>query len=175
MPIFADKVFHGGARALGTLMGAAGIGSLGGALLLASRRTVRGFGRGAAVAAAAFGACVAVFGYSRNYWLSLTILVFAGFSVMVQMGASNTLIQSMVPDQLRGRVMSIYSMMLMGMAPFGSMLAGWGAARIGSPATVALGGVTCITCAGIFALFLPRLRADARKQIDEQLPAAHGN
>ncbi len=175
MPIFADKVLHGGAKALGMLMGAAGIGSLCGALLLASRRTVQGFGRGAAAAGALFGACVSVFGYSRSYPLSLGILVFAGFAVMVQMGASNTLIQTMVPDQLRGRVMSIYSMMLMGMAPFGSMLAGWGAARIGSPATVAAGGILCMIAAGIFALHLPRLRVDARRQIAEQMPAAQGS
>ena len=175
MPIFADKVLHGGAQALGMLMGAAGVGSLCGALLLASRRTVRGFGRGAAAAAAVFGACVAVFGYSRTYWLSMAILVLAGFAVMVQMGASNTLIQSMVPDQLRGRVMSIYSMMLMGMAPFGSILAGWGAARIGSPATVAAGGFVCILASGVFSLFLPRIRVDARRQIAEQMPAAQSS
>jgi len=175
MPIFADQVLHGGAKALGNLMGAAGIGSLCGALLLASRKTVQGFGRGAAAAAALFGAAVAVFGYSRSYGLSIAILVVAGFAVMVQMAASNTLIQSMVPDQLRGRVMSIYSMMLMGMAPFGSMLAGWGAARIGSPATVAAGGLLCMIAAGVFAIFLPRLRIEARRQIAEQMAAAQGS
>jgi MFS family permease len=172
MPIFADRVLHGGAAALGTLMGATGIGALGGALLLASRRTLQGFGLGVAVSAAVFGASVAAFAYSRAYGLSLGILVVAGFSVMLQMGASNTLIQSMVPDQLRGRVMSIYSMMLMGMAPFGSLLAGWGAARIGSPATVLTGGIVCMAAAGLFGIFLPRVRSEARRLVREQQSVA---
>jgi MFS family permease len=93
---------------------------------------------------------------------------------MVQMGASNTLIQSIVPDHLRGRVMSIYSMMLMGMAPFGSLLAGWGAARIGSPATVAAGGVVCMLGAAAFTGILPRVRTEARRLLRER-PASHGN
>ncbi len=174
MPIFADRVLHGGAAALGNLMGATGIGALVGALLLASRRNLQGFGRGVAVAAAVFGASVVGFAYSRTYWLSMGILVLAGFSVMLQMGASNTLIQSIVPDQLRGRVMSIYSMMLMGMAPFGSLLAGWGAARFGSPATVAAGGVVCMLGAGVFTAVLPRVRSEARRLLAER-PAAYGN
>jgi MFS family permease len=175
MPIFADRILHGGAAALGTLMGATGIGALAGALLLASRRTLQGFGVGVAVAAAMFGASVAAFAFSRAYWLSLAILVLAGFSVMLQMGATNTLIQSIVPDHLRGRVMSIYSMMLMGMAPFGSLLAGWGAARIGSPETVAAGGVICLAAAGLFSLVLPRVRSEARRLIRAQHPAPQGN
>jgi MFS family permease len=174
MPIFADRILHGGAAALGALMGATGIGALAGALLLATRRNLQGFGRGVSIAAAAFGASVAAFAFSRTYWLSMGILVLAGFSVMLQMGATNTLIQSMVPDRLRGRVMSIYSMMLMGMAPFGSLLAGWGAARFGSPATVASGGVVCMLAAGVFTAILPRVRAEARRILAER-PAAYGN
>jgi MFS family permease len=175
MPIFADQVLHGGAAALGTLMGATGIGALAGALLLASRQSLTGFGRGVAVAAAVFGATVAAFAFSRAYWLSIGILVLSGFAVMLQMGASNTLIQSMAPDHLRGRVMSIYSMMLMGMAPFGSLLAGWGAARIGSPLTVATGGALCVAGAGVFAVFLPRIRSEARRLLSEREAAIYGN
>jgi MFS family permease len=163
MPIFADRILHGGAAALGSLLGATGIGALCGALLLASRRTVQGFGRGLAIACAVFGMSVVAFAYSRTYWISLPILVLAGFSVMLQMGASNTLIQTMVPDDLRGRVMALYSMMLMGMSPFGSILAGWGAARIGSPNTVALGGILCVIAAGVFSLFLGSIRREARR------------
>jgi MFS family permease len=175
MPIFADRVLHGGAAALGSLMGATGIGALAGALLLASRRNLQGFGRGAAAAAALFGACLVAFSFSHTYWLSLGILVLAGFSVMLQMGVSNTLIQSIVPDQLRGRVMSIYSMMFVGMAPFGSLLAGWGADRFGSPTTVAASGVFCLAAAGVFAVFLPRVRLEARRLLEDRQPAAYGD
>jgi MFS family permease len=174
MPIFADRILHGGPRALGALMGATGIGALMGALLLATRRNLQGFGRGVAVAAALFGASVAAFAFSRTYWLSLGILVLAGFSMMVQMAATNTLIQSMVPDRLRGRVMSIYSMMFMGMAPFGSLLAGWAAARFGPRATVAAGGVVCMVGAGAFTAILPRVRSEARRLLRDR-PAAYGN
>jgi MFS family permease len=174
MPIFAHRVLHGGAGTLGALMGATGIGALMGALLLATRRNLQGFGRGVAVAAAAFGASVVAFAFSRTYWLSMGILVLAGFSMMVQMAATNTLIQSIVPDRLRGRVMSIYSMMFMGMAPFGSLLAGWGAARFGSPATVAAGGAVCMVAAGVFTAILPRVRSEARRLLRDR-PAAYGN
>jgi MFS family permease len=174
MPIFADRILHGGAAALGNLMGATGIGALMGALLLATRRSLRGFGRAVAVAAAMFGASVAAFSFSRTYWLSLGILVLAGFSMMVQVACTNTLIQSIVPDRLRGRVMSIYSMMFMGMAPFGSLLAGWAAARFGSPATVAAGGALCMVAAGVFTGILPRVRSEARRLLAERQPAAYG-
>ncbi len=174
MPIFADRILHGGAAALGNLMGATGIGALMGAMLLATRRNLQGFGRGVAVAAATFGASVAAFSFSHTYWLSMGILVLAGFSMMVQMAATNTLIQSMVPDRLRGRVMSIYSMMFMGMAPFGSLLAGWAAARFGPPATVAAGGVVCMAGAAAFTGILPRVRSEARRLLAER-PAACGN
>ncbi len=115
------------------------------------------------------------FSFSRTYWLSLPILVLAGFSMMIQMGSSNTLIQSMVPDRLRGRVMSVYSMMFMGMAPFGSLLAGWAAARFGSPTTVAAGGVISIAAAGLFTMFLPRVRVETRRLLRERQAAVYGN
>ena len=174
MPIFADRILHGGAKALGALMGATGIGALMGAMLLATRRNLQGFGRGVAAAAAMFGATVAAFSFSRTYWLSLGILVLAGFSMMVQVAATNTLIQNIVPDHLRGRVMSIYSMMFMGMAPFGSLLAGWAAARFGPPATVAAGGVICLAGAAVFTGFLPQVRTEARRLLRDR-PAAYGN
>ena len=168
MPIFADKILHGGAKALGTLMGATGVGALTGALLLASRRNLRGLSTWVAISATAFGAWMAAFALSRVYWLSVVLLAPVGFCMMIEMGSSNTLIQSMVPDRLRGRVMSVYSMMFMGMAPLGALLAGAAADRIGAPATVASGGIVCICAAMVYWMFLPRIRIGARQLIVAQ-------
>jgi MFS family permease len=168
MPIFADRILHGGATALGTLMGASGIGALAGALLLASRQSLRGLGTWVAVSAVGFGAGLTVFSSSRIFVLSLAILVPVGFSMMIEMGSSNTLIQSMVPDVLRGRVMSVYSMMFMGMAPIGSLMAGVVAGRLGAPTTVAIGGVVCMLAAGVFWTRLPKIRVAARRLVVAQ-------
>ena len=168
MPVFAAKILHGGATALGWLMGVSGIGALSGALLLASRRTLKGLSVWVAVSATGFGAGLIVFSLSRVFWLSAAILIPVGFSMMIEMGSSNTLIQSMVPDHLRGRVMSVYSMMFMGMAPIGSLLAGAAAARFGAPWTVAAGGTVCMAAAGFFSLHLPRLRVHSRRLIVAQ-------
>jgi MFS family permease len=165
MPIFADTILHGGPKALGTLMGGTGVGALTAALLLASRRNLKGLSRWVAISATAFGAGMVVFSFSRTYWLSIVLLVPVGFSMMIEMGSSNTLIQSMVPDRLRGRVMSVYSMMFMGMAPLGSLLAGASADRLGAPWTVATGGIVCMCAAGIYWMFLPRIRVGARRLI----------
>jgi MFS family permease len=172
MPIFADRILHAGARGLGILMGASGLGALLGALTLASRREVRGLGGWIASAAAAFGAGLIAFALSRHFWLSTALLVPVGFSMIVQTAASNTLIQAMVPDELRGRVMSVYSMMFMGMAPFGALLAGLAAGRFGAPAAVAAGGATCIVGAIIFGLRLPALRVSGRRLLIAQEIAA---
>jgi MFS family permease len=168
MPIFAGKVLHGGATMLGALMGATGVGALVGALLLASRTNLRGLNRWVALSAMSFGALLMAFSYSRSYWLSLAVLVLVGFSVMIENGASNTLIQSMVPDHLRGRVMSVYSMMFMGMAPIGSLVGGAAAGRVGAPLTVAAGGALCVLSGGVFLAFLPHIRVDARRLIVAQ-------
>ena len=158
MPVFADRVLHAGARGLGMLMGASGVGALLGALALATRREVRGLGRWIVRATAAFGLGLIAFSLSRDFWLSTALLVPVGFAMIVQTAASNTLIQAMVPDELRGRVMSVYSMMFMGMAPFGALLAGLLAGRFGAPAAVAAGGAACIVGAIVFGLKLPGLR-----------------
>ena len=165
MPIFADRILHGGASGLGLLMGASGVGALAGALTLASRQGVRGLGRWVALSCAGFGVSLVLFSLSRSFWLSAALLVPTGFSMMVQMAASNTLVQTMVPDALRGRVMATYSMMFMGMAPFGALLAGMLAGHIGAPNTVALGGAVCIIGAIVFGLRLPALRHEARQII----------
>jgi MFS family permease len=173
MPIFADRILHGGAQALGWLMGAAGAGAFLGALILASRQTLKGLGRWAAVSSFCFGAMLTAFASSRSLSLSGLILVAVGFSMMVEMGASNTLIQSMAPDRLRGRVMSVYSMVFMGMAPVGSLLAGFGADALGAPMTVAVGGALCMIAAAVFWRRLPRLRSQARELIlaQQAIPA----
>jgi MFS family permease len=137
-------------------------------LSLASRRGVTGLGRWVVTAAASFGVALILFSSSRLFWLSAILLVPVGMTMMVQMAASNTLIQSMVPDALRGRVMAVYSMMFMGMAPFGALSAGAVAERLGAPATVAIGGAVCIVAATIFGMRLPALRPVARKLIVAQ-------
>ncbi len=168
MPIFADRILHGGARGLGLLMGATGVGALVGALALAMRQGLRGLGRWVVLSCAGFGVSLILFSASRFFWLSVALLVPAGFSMMLQMAASNTLIQAMVPDRLRGRVMSVYSMMFMGMAPLGALFAGVVADRAGAPLTVAIGGAVCLVGAWIFSYQLPKLRAEARELIIAQ-------
>jgi len=165
MPIFAGQILHGGARGLGILMGASGVGALGGALLLATRESVKGLGRWVAISAGTFGASLIAFAASRSFWVSCALLLPVGFAMMVEMGSSNTLIQTMSPDRLRGRVMSVYSMMFMGMAPFGAVLSGVIAAHWGAPATVAGGGVICMAAAAVFGSRWPGLRTEARRLI----------
>ncbi len=168
MPIFADQILHGGPRGLGLLMGATGLGALGGALTLATRSGVRGLGKWVATSASAFGVWLILFSMSRVFWLSALLLVPLGASMMVQMASSNTLIQSMVPNALRGRVMAVYSIMFMGMAPVGALIAGWVAERLGAPSTVAMGGVICMAAAAVFAARLPALRDETRHLIVAQ-------
>jgi len=163
MPIFADRILHGGARGLGILMGATGVGALCGALLLASRQTVFGLGRWVVISAAAFGASMMAFAASHSFWLSFAVLLPTGLAMMVEMGSTNTLIQTMSPDHLRGRVMAVYSMMLMGMAPVGALIGGVAAGRWGAPATLAGCGIICMCAAAVFGRRLPGLRADARQ------------
>jgi MFS family permease len=115
-----------------------------------------------ALAAGGFGVSLILFSFSKIFWLSTVLLVPVGFGIMVQMASSNTLIQAMVPDRLRGRVMSVYSMMFMGMAPLGALSAGALAHRLGAPWTVATGGVACIAAAIWFGRHMPKLRAEVR-------------
>lgn len=172
MPIFADRVLAGGPNAYGLLMSAAGLGALGGSGALTMRRDLHGLGLWIASSASGFGACLVLFSLSRSLWLSAALLVPAGFCMMIEMAASNTLIQAMVPDRLRGRVMAVYSMMFMGMAPLGALMAGALATPIGAPATVALGGAVCVVGGLVFGTHLPKLRGRARQLIAAQQMAA---
>jgi MFS family permease len=171
MPIFADDVLGGGASALGLLMAASGVGALGGALTLAARNGLRGLSTWVAGAAFGFGLTLVLFSLSRSFWLSAALQVPTGFFLIVAMASSNTLIQSMVPDHLRGRVMSVYSMMFMGMAPLGALGAGTVAAQLGAPLTVALGGVASMVGAGAFYAQLSTLKVHARRLILAQQAA----
>ncbi|HYP27056.1 MAG TPA: MFS transporter [Blastocatellia bacterium] len=161
MPVFAARILGAGAKGMGILLGAAGLGALAGALTLATRREVRGLGRLVATSSAIFGVMLILFSLSRSLTLSAALLVPIGFTMMLQTSASNTLLQNMVPDRMRGRVMSFFSMSLMGMAPFGSLLAGAAATRFDAPKTVAAGGVLCLLAALVFRLRLPSLRREA--------------
>ena len=168
MPIFADKILHGGARGLGILMGATGVGALLGALTLAFRQGVKGLGRWVALCCAGFGASLVVFALSHSFWVSVILLLPVGYTMMLQMACSNTLIQVMVPDALRGRVMAVYSMMFMGMAPIGALFGGALADRLGAQVTVAIGGMASVAGACWFGLQLPKIRVEARRLIVAQ-------
>jgi MFS family permease len=168
MPIFADKILHGGARGLGILMGATGVGALFGALTLAAKTGVKGLGRWVTITCAMFGISLVLFSFSKLFWLSVVLLFPAGYSMMLQMACSNTLIQTMVPNDLRGRVMALYSMAFMGLAPFGALFGGALAHRVGAPITVAIGGVACVMGAIWFWRMLPTMRIEARRLIIAQ-------
>ena len=168
MPVFADQILHGGARGLGILMGATGVGALLGALTLATRSGVLGLGRWVAFTCGGFGFSLVLFAFSRSFWLSVALLLPVGFCMMLGMASSNTLIQAMTPDHLRGRVMAMYTMMFMGMAPFGSLFAGGIAEHLGAPFTVSVGAVACIGAAFLFFFHLPKIRVEARQLIFAQ-------
>jgi len=168
MPVFADQILHGGARGLVILMGATGVGALLGALTLATRSGVLGLGRWVAFTCGGFGFSLVLFAFSRHFWLSVALLLPVGFCMMLGMASSNTLIQAMTPDHLRGRVMAMYTMMFMGMAPFGSLFAGGIAEHLGAPFTVSVGAVACIGAAFLFFFHLPKIRVEARQLIFAQ-------
>ena len=181
MPIFADRVLHHGGQEfasligshdlgavrLGILMGAAGVGALLGALTLALRTGVKGLGTWISVCCAGFGISLMLFSFSRSFWLSVLLLP-VGYFIMLQMASSNTLIQVMVPDALRGRTMAVYSMMFMGMGPVGALLGGALSDRLGAPLTVAIGGFASVMGAWWFAVQLPKIRVEARQLIVAQ-------
>jgi MFS family permease len=158
MPIFAGRVLHGGPHTLGFLMGASGVGALVGTVTLAMRKTVLGLGRLIALSAGLFGVALMGFALSRSLWLSLLLMMAVGFGLMRQLAASNTILQTIVDEDKRGRVMSFYSMAFMGMAPIGSLLAGTAANRVGAPWTLAVGGALAVLGAIWFASQLAEIR-----------------
>jgi len=162
MPIFAKNILRGGPHTLGFLMGSSGVGALIGAIYLASRKNVLGLGRLVMIALSVFGIGLITFALSRVPALSVILLVFVGFGMMVHMASSNTIIQTIVEEDKRGRVMSFYTMALMGIGPFGSLLAGILASKIGAPGTVVIGGIACTLGSIVFARELPSLRKIVR-------------
>ncbi len=162
MPIFAAQVLHGGPHTLGFLMGAVGVGSLISALLLVVRRSVRGLLKVIPIGAGVFGAGLVAFGFSQNQWLSMALMLVTGFGMMQGVTASNTILQTLVDEKMRGRVMSYYTMAFVGMAPFGSLLAGALAHAIGAPRTVIVSGVACIAGGVWFWTRLGSIRQEMR-------------
>ncbi len=158
MPVFARDVLGGGPHTLGFLMAAVGVGALAGTVYLASMKRAIMLGNLLPVSAGVFGVGIAAFSFSHNIWLSLVLLVISGFGIMVQMAASNTILQTIVDDDKRGRVMSFYTMAFMGMMPLGSLLAGAMAVRLGASNTLIISGSCCIIASVVFVFKIPSLK-----------------
>lgn len=158
LPVVASDVLRGGADTLGFLTAAVGLGALSGALYLASRRSVRGLGKVITAAAVTFGAALIAIAISRSLWITLPLLTLAGFGMMVQMASANTVLQTLVADDKRGRIMSLYSMAFTGISPIGSLAGGAVTSALGAPATFALGGAGCLIAAALFGARVPALR-----------------
>ncbi|MCF7935877.1 MAG: MFS transporter, partial [Synergistales bacterium] len=158
LPVFAKDILQGGPEALGFLMGASGIGALAASVLLALRHSPVGLGKTVAAGLIAFGGCVAAFALSRIFLLSLLLIVPVGFSLVIVLTGCNTLIQTLVDDDKRSRVMSLFVMSLLGVAPLGSLHAGWLASHIGAPAVLALGGSACVLVGLVLRRKLPSLK-----------------
>lgn len=162
MPYFAKDVFQGGPYILGFLMAAIGVGALAGALYLAYRKSVLGLGKNLVYATLVFGIGLIIFSFSGNLWFSLLVLSITGFGMMVEITASNTLLQTLAEDDKRGRIMSFYTLAFMGTVPLGNLLTGVLSDLIGVPYTILFGGVSCIIGAILFAFKLPIIRKYAR-------------
>jgi MFS family permease len=150
LPVFADQILHGGPRGLGLLMSSAGVGAVLGALHFAARTEFTGLARWIAGTAATCAIGLIIFSQSRVFWLSMVVLFIVGFSATVQMAATNTIVQSRVPDELRGRIMAVYATMFMGVQPIGSLIAGGFAKRIGAPRTLGLFGLLVLAGSLVF-------------------------
>ena len=159
MPVFAKEILHGDSHTFGFLMGASGLGAISGAMYLASRKNAAGLERVIPMAAAAFGLGLIAFSQSRLFWVSMIMMVLTGLGMMLTMASSNTIIQTVVDDSKRGRVMSFYAMAFMGTVPFGSLFAGGMAKVVGAPLTLTIGGAACIVGAVFFARQLPKIQA----------------
>lgn len=158
LPIFAKDILRRGPSTLGFLMAGVGVGALTGAFFLAARKNVLGLENWIVRAACIFGGGLIVFSFSRVVWLSILLMIFTGFGMMVQTTASNTLLQTIADDDKRGRIMSYYMLAMGGMTPFGSLLAGGLASTIGAPNTLLIGGIACLLGASLFAKQLPTFR-----------------
>jgi MFS family permease len=165
MPVYTHEMLHGGPREFGLLMGASGIGAILGSLVLATLGKVQTLGDWVGLAAAGFGGSLVLLSFSHSFWMSIGVMLLIGFTMVTQLDASNTLVQRIVPDEMRGRVMAIWTMMLSGLAPFGSLLIGVLAQHFTARRTFAAGGMACIMGAMTFGFGLPILQREARKLI----------
>jgi MFS family permease len=168
MPVFAKDILHGGSHTLGFLVSAAGGGALGGAVYLAQRKTVVGLERVIPLMTGLFSLGLIGFALSRCQWLSFLFLLITGFGMMVQMAGSNTILQTIVDDDKRGRVMSFYVMCVMGTTPIGSLLSGAVADRLGTPETLLIGAGCCLAGALLFTRKLPAIREIIRSIYTEK-------
>jgi len=162
MPVFAKEILHGDSQTFGFLMGAAGFGALLGGIYLASLKTILKLGRIIPVSTAVFGIGIIALSFSRSFPLSFVLMIIAGLGIMLQTAASNTVLQTITDNDKRGRVMSFYTMAIMGTAPFGSLMSGALAKVIGTPYTILIGGLFCIAGAAYFYTILPELKSEAR-------------
>ena len=158
-PVFVKNIFHGGADLFGFLMGASGLGALSGAILLMNRKSVLGLGKLISYAVLVFGTGLIAFALSHILVLSVIFMFMTGIGMMIQLAGSNTMLQTIVDNDKRGRVMSLYAMSFRGVAPFGSLLAGAAAGIIGASLTLAVGGIFCVIGAVYFLINLPKMRA----------------
>jgi len=158
MPIFAKDILHGGSCTFGFLMAASGVGALMGAIYLARRKTVLGLGKVIVISSSLFGIGLIGFSLSTVTWFSMLCLLLAGLGMILQLASSNTVLQTMVEDDMRGRVMSLYAMAFVGAVPFGSLIAGYLASRIGASYTLMIGGTCCLIGSFLFFRKLPELR-----------------
>lgn len=165
MPVYTREMLHGGPKEFGFLMGASGVGAILGSLVLATLGNLRTLGDWVGLAAAGFGGSLVLLSFSHSFRVSILVMLVIGFTMVTQLDASNTLVQRIVPDEMRGRVMAIWTMMLSGLAPFGSILVGLLAQRFTARRTFAAGGMACVMGAMAFGFLLPTLQREARKLI----------
>jgi len=170
LPIYANDILKGGARTLGLLMSAAGVGAVLGALQFAARTHYRGLARWIAATSTTCAVCLIIFSQARVFWLCTTVLFVVGFAATSQMAATNTLIQSRVPDELRSRVMAVYATMFMGVQPIGALIAGGVAKRIGAPHTLTIFG-SLVLLGSLFFIFLVVMRLQQRPGASTAAPA----
>ncbi len=168
MPVYTREMLHGGPKEFGLLMGASGVGAILGSLVLATLGNLRTLGDWVGLAAAGFGGSLVLLSFSHSFWVSLGVMLIIGFTMVTQLDASNTLVQRIVPDEMRGRVMAIWTMMLSGLAPFGSLLVGALAQRFTARKTFAAGGMACVMGAMAFGFLLPTLQREARRLISQR-------
>jgi MFS family permease len=168
MPVYTREMLHGGPKEFGLLMGASGVGAIFGSLILATLGNLRTLGDWVGLAAAGFGGSLVLLSLSHSFGLSLAVMLLIGFTMVTQLDASNTLVQRIVPDQMRGRVMAIWTMMLTGLAPFGSVVVGVLAQHFTARRTFAAGGMACVMGAMSFGFLLPTLQREARRLITKR-------